>query len=108
MDLRSNQSHEELSAKLLAKAEQDPAFRSKLMLNPVSVLERELGSPEAAGNFLKGFYGEGDTGPDGELGEDELDEVTGGSILTTIKVWLMGNKSKFVNNGDGGIAGTRG
>ena len=108
MDLRSHETHEELSAKLLAKAEQEPEFRHKLMLNPALVLEQELGSSEAADKFLKDLNRV--SGPDSEveLAEAELDEVTGGSFLTTIKVWLMGNKSKFVNDGSGGVAGTRG
>ena len=104
----SHETHEELSAKLLAKAEQNPEFRNKLMLNPALVLEQELGSAEAADKFLKDLNRESGPGPEGELAEAELDGVTGGSLLSSIKVWLMGNKSKFVNDGSGGVAGTRG
>jgi bacteriocin-like protein len=107
MDPKSTTSREELQAVLLAKAEQDPQFRTGLMTNPAAVLERELGSPEAAHDFLKGFYS-GGSATDEELSEDELDNVTGGSLLSSIKVWLMGNKSKFVNDGSGGVAGVRG
>ena len=108
MAIKSDESHAELSAKVLAKAEQDPEFRNKLMLNPALTLEKELGSPEAANNFLKGLQEEESAAPEGELDDAELDGVTGGSLLSSIKVWLMGNKSKFVNDGSGGVAGTRG
>jgi hypothetical protein len=108
MQLDSGRPHEELRAALLAKAEKNPEFRDALLLNPASTLEQELGSREAARNFLNELNQAGGTGPEGELDEAELEAVTGGSLLTTIKVWLMGGKGKFVNNGDNGIAGVRG
>jgi hypothetical protein len=108
MQLNPGMPHEELRAALLAKAEKNPEFREAMLLNPASTLEQELGSPEAAQNFLNELNLAGGTGPEGELDEAELEAVTGGSLLTTIKVWLMGNKSKFVNDGNSSPGGVRG
>ena len=92
----------EIQTLLQAKAQQDLEFRKNLMTNPYKTLENELGSREAASEFLQSLTRQ----TEGELSEDELEGVVGGSWLSDIKNFLF-PKQRNVQFSDGtsGIAG---
>jgi hypothetical protein len=102
MKQTENKSMQELQAGLRAKAEQDIRFRNNLMINPFTTLENELGSRAAVNEFLKSLPGQ----TEGELSEDELEGVVGGSWLSAIKAFLFPpTRQVQFSDGTSGIAG---
>lgn len=71
---------EEMQARLRARAIQDSEFRNHLMADPFGTLEQELGSSKAATDFLRNLQAP----QTGELSDDDLEGVSGGSLLSEL------------------------
>jgi hypothetical protein len=116
MDPNLIQARKVFEARILARASDDPAFRERLLKNPIAAFEEEIGRPFPRTLKVQVLEEPVDTLtlvvpaaplPGGELSDAQLDGVAGGSLWTDIKQFLGGGKFE-VSTEKAAVAGVRG